>query len=120
MLILTPQYNWGIPAPLKNALDQLYNEFRDMPVGIMTAGGRGGDKCEASLRIVLGGGLHMRVCEKSVGFKLPPETIRGSERVKGDEEALTAYAEEVLELAGELVGMLRSRSGESAEELRMK
>ncbi len=31
-IFVFPQYNWGYPAPLKNALDYLYIEWRDKPV----------------------------------------------------------------------------------------
>ena len=42
-VIVTPEYNQGYPAPLKNALDYLYAEWLDKPVGFvsygMTSGG---------------------------------------------------------------------------------
>jgi NAD(P)H-dependent FMN reductase len=42
-VIVTPEYNQGYPAPIKNALDYLYTEWRDKPVGFvsygMTSGG---------------------------------------------------------------------------------
>jgi NAD(P)H-dependent FMN reductase len=36
-----PQYNWGYPAPLKNALDYLYYEWHDKPAVSVTYGTRG-------------------------------------------------------------------------------
>jgi NAD(P)H-dependent FMN reductase len=55
LVIVTPEYNNGIPGALKNALDYLLPEFRRMPVGIATvsAGGFGGISCLAQLRLVL-------------------------------------------------------------------
>jgi NAD(P)H-dependent FMN reductase len=42
-VIVTPEYNQGYPASIKNALDYLYAEWRDKPVGFvsygMTSGG---------------------------------------------------------------------------------
>ncbi|MEV0272102.1 NAD(P)H-dependent oxidoreductase [Hamadaea sp. NPDC050747] len=42
-VIVTPEYNHGYPAPLKNALDHLYREWNDKPVAFvsygMTSGG---------------------------------------------------------------------------------
>lgn len=42
-VIVTPEYNQGYPAPLKNALDYLYAEWLDKPVAFvsygMTSGG---------------------------------------------------------------------------------
>ncbi len=37
VIIVTPEYNGGIPASLKNAIDLLYDEWNHKPVGIVTA-----------------------------------------------------------------------------------
>ncbi|WP_244540204.1 NADPH-dependent FMN reductase [Kaistia soli] len=55
IVFVSPQYNWGYPAALKNAIDHLYREWRSKPVLIVTYGGHGGGKCGAQLREVLGG-----------------------------------------------------------------
>jgi NAD(P)H-dependent FMN reductase len=54
-----PQYSWGYPAPLKNALDFLYVEWHDKPVGLVTYGTRGGARSAEQMRGVLQG-LRMR------------------------------------------------------------
>ena len=36
VIIVTPEYNGGIPASLKNAVDVLYDEWRHKPTGIVT------------------------------------------------------------------------------------
>lgn len=84
-VILTPQYNWGIPGGLKNDLDHLWSEWRGKPVWIVTYGGHGGGKCAAHLRDVLGGGLRMKVVG-GVEVTLPEMFIKGKERVTGGEE----------------------------------
>jgi NAD(P)H-dependent FMN reductase len=61
-LFVFPQYNWGYPAVLKNALDYLYWEWRDKPVSFMTYGTRGGSKAAEQFTEVLHG-LHMRVLD---------------------------------------------------------
>lgn len=58
-VFVAPQYNWGYPAVLKNALDHLYKEWHGKPAMIVSYGHRGGNKCAAQLRQVLKG-LHMR------------------------------------------------------------
>ena len=58
-VFVTPQYNWGYPAALKNALDHLYAEWAGKPAMIVTYGGHGGDKCAEQLRQVCEG-LHMQ------------------------------------------------------------
>ena len=51
-VFVTPQYNWGYPAALKNAIDHLYQEWGGKPVTIVSYGGHGGGKCAAQLRQV--------------------------------------------------------------------
>ena len=41
-VLVTPEYNHGYPAPLKNALDHLYAEWNHKPVTFVTYGGSGG------------------------------------------------------------------------------
>jgi NAD(P)H-dependent FMN reductase len=38
-VIVTPEYNHGYPAALKNAIDFLHEEWRDKPVGFVSYGG---------------------------------------------------------------------------------
>jgi NAD(P)H-dependent FMN reductase len=64
-LFVFPQYNWGYPAVLKNALDFLYLEWRDKPASFLTYGTRGGSKAAAQFTSVLQG-LHMRVLDDHV------------------------------------------------------
>jgi NAD(P)H-dependent FMN reductase len=54
-----PQYNWGYPAPLKNALDFLYHEWHDKPATSVTYGSRGGNRGAQQIQQVFAG-LHMR------------------------------------------------------------
>lgn len=55
VLIVTPEYNGGYPASLKNAIDLLYDEWRRKPVAISTvsAGGFGGMQVITSLQFSL-------------------------------------------------------------------
>lgn len=41
-IVVTPEYNYGMPAPLKNALDFLYREWWYKPVGFVSYGGTSG------------------------------------------------------------------------------
>ncbi|MCG3756152.1 NADPH-dependent FMN reductase [Amycolatopsis sp. Poz14] len=60
-----PQYNWGYPGVLKNALDYLYREWRDRPASLLAYGARGGGKAAEQFVTVLHG-LHMRVLDTHV------------------------------------------------------
>src|SRR5690606_34553661 len=53
-IIVLGEYNYGIPAPVKNAIDYLYNEWMYKPVGIVSYGGvSGGMRSMQMLRQVL-------------------------------------------------------------------
>lgn len=42
VVIVTPEYNFGMPASLKNALDYLYHEWAYKPVGFVSYGNSSG------------------------------------------------------------------------------
>jgi NAD(P)H-dependent FMN reductase len=72
---VTPQFNWGYPAVVKNAIDHLYHEWRNKPAAIVTYGGHGGGKCAEQLRQVAGA-VKMRVVPTAPGIWLPEGVIR--------------------------------------------
>ena len=76
-VFVTPQYNWGYPAPLKNAIDHLYKEWSGKPAVIITYGGHGGDKCGRQLRQVLKS-LKMRPVSAMPRLKLTRERIKAN------------------------------------------
>lgn len=52
-IIVTPEYNFGPPAVLKNALDSIYKEWNRKPVGFVSYGGVGGARAIQQLRQTL-------------------------------------------------------------------
>jgi NAD(P)H-dependent FMN reductase len=76
LVFVSPQYNWGVPAGLKNAIDYLFNEWAHKPAMIVTYGGRGGDKCARALEVVLGGGVDMRLVSRTVQMAFPRELLK--------------------------------------------
>lgn len=53
-IIITPEYNYGYIAPLKNALDFLYHEWSYKPVGFVSYGGvAAGTRAVQMLKLVL-------------------------------------------------------------------
>ncbi|MEI9889951.1 MAG: NAD(P)H-dependent oxidoreductase [Caulobacteraceae bacterium] len=76
-VFVTPQYNWGYPAPLKNALDHLYREWAGKPAMIVTYGGHGGDKCAEQLRQVCEG-LHMKPVPTQPRLRLSREQVEAN------------------------------------------
>lgn len=55
VIIVTPEYNGGIPASLKNVIDLLYEEWHHKPIAISTvsSGQFGGSQALATLQFVL-------------------------------------------------------------------
>jgi NAD(P)H-dependent FMN reductase len=86
-----PQYNWGYPAPLKNALDFLYAEWRDKPAGLVTYGTRGGGRAAAQMRMVLQG-LHMRTADENVELPIADADVDEVGRLLDPEATLTPFA----------------------------
>jgi NAD(P)H-dependent FMN reductase len=53
-IFITPEYNHGYPAPLKNAIDHLFHEWAHKPAAIVNYGGfSGGYRAAEQLRQVL-------------------------------------------------------------------
>lgn len=51
-IIVTPEYNHGYGAVLKNAIDYVYKEWNNKPVGFVAYGGVGGARAVEQLRTV--------------------------------------------------------------------
>ncbi|WP_179393797.1 NADPH-dependent FMN reductase [Lacticaseibacillus absianus] len=71
-VLVFPQYNWGYPAVLKNALDTVYAEWADKPVGTIIYGNHD-IQADIAIRLVLAG-LNMRQLATNVGLRLRPTT----------------------------------------------
>lgn len=101
---VTPQYNWGYPAPLKNAIDHLYREWRGKPGLIVSYGGHGGGKCAAQLRDVLGG-MGLRLAEATPGLTLTRARIEANDGRIEPEREFDAQRESVKAALSELVAL---------------
>jgi NAD(P)H-dependent FMN reductase len=53
-VFVTPEYNHGISAALKNAIDYLYKEWNNKAAGFVGYGSAGGVRSVESLRLVMG------------------------------------------------------------------
>jgi NAD(P)H-dependent FMN reductase len=51
-VVVTPEYNHGYPAVLKNALDHLFPEWARKPIGFVSYGSVGGARAIEQLRLV--------------------------------------------------------------------
>ncbi len=105
VVFVTPQYNWGYPAPLKNAVDHLYHEWRGKPALIVSYGGHGGGKCAAQLRDVLGG-MGMRLTRATPGLRLARARIEANDGEVDPGEDFAGQREEVIDALGELLDLV--------------
>lgn len=53
-VFVTPEYNHGVSAALKNAIDYLYAEWNDKAAGFVGYGGAGGVRAVEQLRLIMG------------------------------------------------------------------
>ena len=68
-ILLVPEYNYGMAASTKNAIDYLYNEWKGKPVGVISYGIMGGNTAREQVRKSLGGvGLKLTTTEVQLAF----------------------------------------------------
>jgi NAD(P)H-dependent FMN reductase len=101
-IFLTPEYNAGYPAALKNAIDYLYHEWADKPVLIASYGVRGGTTAASQLRQVAER-LKMRPTSLSPAFAITPEMTAEDRQIKTIGESFKPYAAEVAAAGDELL-----------------
>ncbi len=89
-IFVFPQYNWGYPAALKNAIDHLYKEWNNKPAIMVSYANRGGGKAAQQLQQVLEG-IHMNVTETNIEIKLSDVNFSQSEDVITYPTALSLY-----------------------------
>ncbi|MFX0537611.1 NADPH-dependent FMN reductase [Ornithinimicrobium sp. Y1847] len=53
LITTLPEYNGGYPAPLKNAIDTLYAEWNDLPIGVVGYGWHGAARSAKAFAMVL-------------------------------------------------------------------
>lgn len=104
-VFVSPQYNWGYPAPLKNALDFLYREWHDKPAATVTYGTRGGSKAADQLHGVLEG-LHMRPLEDRLEIVIPAEDVDEDWQLRDVGATLRPYLEQARRLDEQLLEAL--------------
>jgi NAD(P)H-dependent FMN reductase len=74
-VLVTPEYNYGYPAALKNAIDYLHAEWQDKPVGFVSYGGiAAGTRAVQQLKQVVTT-LKMLPVVESVNIPFDPQFI---------------------------------------------
>jgi NAD(P)H-dependent FMN reductase len=98
-IFLTPEYNAGYTAALKNAIDYLYHEWTDKPTMIVSYGVGGGSSASAQLRQVVER-LKMRLVETSPAFTITRDMSGEDGQIKDISVAFKAYVA-ILQLAAD-------------------
>jgi NAD(P)H-dependent FMN reductase len=96
-IFVTPQYNWGYPAALKNALDHLFKEWNGKAAVIVSYGHHGGTKAAGQLRQVLEG-LRMRPVATMPAITFSAEMLGTDGALQNPKADFAPYAAE-LEMA---------------------
>jgi NAD(P)H-dependent FMN reductase len=86
---VTPEYNHGTSAVLKNALDYLYAEWNNKAVGFVSYGSAGGVRAVEHLRLIVGE-LQMADVRQQVQFSLFSDFENFSTFVPGPQHAANA------------------------------
>lgn len=108
-IFVTPEYNFGYPATLKNALDFLFVEWNYKPVGFLSYGGlSGGTRAVQQLKQVVTAQKMMPVTE-AVNIPFFTKHIDASGKFVGDEH-LVKSAEAMIDELGKWMTALSSMS----------
>lgn len=107
-LFVFPQYNWGYPAVLKNALDYLYMEWWEKPASVFTYGTRGGHKGAEQLITVLNG-LHMMVLDDHVEAVITDDDVDDNWQLTDPAATLRPTLQQLRKVDAGFVGALLDR-----------
>ena len=92
LIIVSPQYNWSIPGELKNTIDHLYHEWVNLPISVITYGGRGGDKAAEAFKPIIAAIESLPISVGEIMIPLDKRTyIVGNERVDKEDHFLKQY-----------------------------
>ena len=105
-----PQYNWGYPGVLKNALDFLYYEWHDKPATSVTYGTRGGAKGADQMRQVFDG-LHMRALPYRVEVRITADQVDEQWQLKDLEGTMNPYREGLRMIDAQMLEALEDSQG---------
>ena len=105
-LFVSPQYNWGYPAALKNSLDYLYHEWHDKPAAVATYGTRGGNRAAAQLLTVLQG-LHMRALDSHLELVITNADVDEDWQLKDVAATLNPYRDQIRAIDEQMIEALK-------------
>ncbi len=109
VVMVTAEYNYGYPAPLKNAIDYLHSEWRYKPVGFVSYGGvAAGTRAVQQLKQVVTA-LSMMPLGPSVNIPFVAQFVHDG--AIAPNETMTQAAADMLDELVRLEGALRPLRG---------
>lgn len=101
-LVVSPEYNAGYSAPLKNAIDYLYTEWLEKPVAIVTYGWTGGASANNQLGEVFTR-LKMKVVASKPKLYFGDDFFDENDQAKDIEASFGKYSAEITKAGEELL-----------------
>lgn len=98
-IVVTPEYNYGYPATIKNALDFLYNEWCYKPMAFVSYGGVGAGTRSVQMLKQVATALKMMPIPESVNLPFFTKYINEQDVFVPDEEVIKSAEMMLAELA---------------------
>jgi NAD(P)H-dependent FMN reductase len=105
-IFVTPEYNGGYPASLKNAIDYLHKEWTGKPAIIVSYGYGGGKGAAGQLKQVLEGGIDIRLTKTMPAIYLKKEMLKDG-KLENPSQDFASYIPSVKASIEELKTLLR-------------
>jgi len=117
IIIVTPEYNGGYPASIKNAIDVLYDEWHRKPVAISTVsdGNFGGSQVIISLQFIL---WKMRAWTVPAMFPVP--NVQDAFDEEGNMSDNPAMAKRAANFINELLWCIEAKSRMDIDDIKGK
>jgi NAD(P)H-dependent FMN reductase len=108
-IFVTPEYNHGTSAALKNAIDFLFREWNNKAAGFVGYGGAGGVRAVENLRLVMGE-IKIADVRTQVALSLITdfENFTTFKPHEGHDKAVHSMADEVIAWGGALKGLRKT------------
>ena len=109
LVIVTPEYNRGVPAALKNALDYLWEEWHGLPVAVVSYGYvDGGGKAAAHLKDTLAW-LKTAHIQDGLQIQLTTDMLDKTGSLKDIQAALSKDEPQLKKLITQLISTPKAR-----------
>lgn len=118
-IFVFPQYNWGYPAVLKNALDYLFTEWAGKPVSYATYGTHGGGRAARQIRGVLAG-LRMRELHDHLEIVITVKDVDSEWQIKDLDAVLGRCRPRLKVIGGQMLDALEVPGGHGGRAGRSK